>query len=338
MSLSQLGSVHVLSLVLVPRFADVLRIRIVSVPTVESQRVSVVQIQKCLLLLEIVHLSAAKVQIRFYTQSGPSRGIVYSCFVLLCVSPHLVVAQTVIIFAFNPLCTGHRFSPVVFPGILSPCLPFLVHLRSSSLLHHFAISLSALAPSPVLLNKVFRSPSDMFLYNMMRVSENSVESCFWSLSDAKMGALLSQTLVGLDSNPEKNEELVLTIYRAIPDLKLASAIQQFGSVLWNSDSPSELSVVFQVVGKEQGLDDFESCLLASKLWLEKHTGRFPNLITHWAESHCDSMELLYEYDKVLRLGDYGLDSFKDLQRKGISVCGYQCRDSPAFQQDPFPCG
>ncbi|KAF8348731.1 hypothetical protein F5887DRAFT_597944 [Amanita rubescens] len=167
----------------------------------------------------------------------------------------------------------HRFSPLVFTDVLSPSLSFLVHLRSSSLLHNFAVSsLSTLTACPAWSP----SPSDMFLHNMLRrvlVSEDSVESCFLGLSDAEEGVLLSRTLVGLDSNPEieKTAKFVLIIYRAIPDLKFASTIQQLGSVLWNSDLPNELSVVFQVVGKEQELDDFESCWLASKLWLEKHT-------------------------------------------------------------------
>src|SRR6266550_755617 len=199
---------------------------------------------------------------------------------------------------------GHRFFTVI-TDVLSPSLSFLVHLRSFSfsLLHDFAVSLSALTPC-LLLDKLFWSPSNMILHDILRrvrVSENSVESCFLGLSDAEEGALLSQTLVGLDLNPEieKTVKLVLAIYR-------------------------------EVVGKEQELDDFKSCLLASKLWLEKHMGRFPSLVIDWAESHCDNMELLYD-----RLGDYGLDSFKILQGKGICVCVCQSRDLPAFQQGPF---
>jgi hypothetical protein len=148
------------------------------------------------------------------------------------------------------------------------------------------------------------------------------------LSDAEEGALLSQTLVEVDSQSavEKNPNLVLSIYHAILDLKLAGALKLLDSELWGLQG--ELIAVFQVVGKEYNLDDSESCALASKLWLERHTERFSCLKDDWAMSHSHGMESLY--DKVLCPSDYDLHSFEGIRRKGSSFCHNQSQDLPVL--------
>ena len=147
------------------------------------------------------------------------------------------------------------------------------------------------------------------------ISYDWLESDSSYLSDAEEGALLSQVLIGVDLNSviEKNAKLVLHIYNAILDLKLASALEHHDPGLW--ELRSGLIAVFQVVQKEYNLDDSESSALASKLWLETHTGRLPCLIEDWVISQCHNMEILY--DKVLCLRDYGLHSFEGIRRKGI---------------------
>lgn len=105
-----------------------------------------------------------------------------------------------------------------------------------------------------------------------------LESDSSNFSDAEEGVLLSQVLIGLDLNPvaEKSAKLVLSIYHAILDLKLATALEHLDPGPW--ELGSGLIAVFQVVRKEYNLNDFESRALASKLWLETHTGLFPCLI------------------------------------------------------------